>query len=214
MWGWRLGDLMLWLAVLAVSFVTITLAELADKTQLVTFSQACRYPAWPVLAGSATALIIVTFIGVVGGTVLYWLLPPDVLTWVAGALFIIFGAIMLWRWYRARGTDEGADCADDTDAEAAAECETSNFSIFKSTFALVALAELGDKTQITVIALTGKYEAPLAVFLGASVGLVLVSAAGVLAGRAVGGRLSMRTIELLAGLIFIALGVIFLTGVL
>ena len=200
MWGWRLGDLMLWLAVLAVSFVTITLAELADKTQLVTFSQACRYPAWPVLAGSATALIIVTFIGVVGGTVLYWLLPPDVLTWVAGALFIIFGAIMLWRWYRARGTDEGADCADDTDAEAAAECETSNFSIFKSTFALVALA--------------GKYEAPLAVFLGASVGLVLVSAAGVLAGRAVGGRLSMRTIELLAGLIFIALGVIFLTGVL
>jgi putative Ca2+/H+ antiporter (TMEM165/GDT1 family) len=201
---------MLWLAVLAVSFATITIAELADKTQLVTFSQACKYPAWPVLTGSAVALVVVTFLGVVGGSVLYWLLPPEVLSIVAGALFIVFGTVMLWRWHRGRAPDEGPECAPGEDAGAAADCETSNAAIFRSTFALVALAELGDKTQITVIALTGKYEAPTAVFIGASVGLVLVSAAGVLAGRVVGGRLSMRSIELLAGIIFVALGALFL----
>ena len=105
-----------------------------------------------------------------------------------------------------RTEDEGGE------AEGEAECVTGNWQIFKSTFGLAALAELGDKTQLTVIALTGKYEAPLAVFLGASVGLILVSIAGVLAGRAVGRRVSMRSVELLAGGIFIALGALFLLG--
>lgn len=205
---------MLWLGVLAVSFVTVAIAELADKTQLVTFSQACRYPAGPVLAGSVVALVLVTALGVVGGAVLYTFLPPDALTIVAGVLFIIFGALMLWRWYRGRGDGDGAQRTGDEgdEVEAEAECVTGNWQIFKSTFGLAALAELGDKTQLTVIALTGKYEAPLAVFLGASVGLILVSIAGVLTGRAVGKRVSMRSVELLAGGIFIALGALFLLG--
>ncbi len=202
---------MVWYAALAVAFATIAVAELADKTQLVTISQACRYPAMPVLAGSAAALIVLTAIGAAAGTVLYIFLPPDVLSVVAGVLFLVFGAYMVWRWHRGRQADP--ECEVDPEGEEA-ECETGNLRIFASTFGLVALAELGDKTQLAVVALTGEYGNPLAVFIGASLALVLVSAVGVLAGRVVARKLSLARIELVAAALFIVLGVIFLLGAL
>ena len=75
---------MAWYIALGVAFVTIAVAELADKTQLVTIGQACRYPYMPVLAGSALALVVVTAVGVIIGTFLNWLLPKGPLNVVAG----------------------------------------------------------------------------------------------------------------------------------
>jgi len=201
---------MSWFIALGIAFATVALAELADKTQLVCISQACRYPAAPVLAGSAAALIVVTAIGVAFGSVLYWLLPPDVIGIVAGALFLAFGVLMMIGWYRDRGKEEEVACEDDPGADP--EAAVSNWSVFGSTFGLVALAELGDKTQLAVIALSGKYGNPIAVFVGASLALVLVSTAGVLAGRMMAGRVSLQVVELVAAALFIVLGVIFLLG--
>ena len=199
---------MAWYVALGIAFATVALAELADKTQLVCISQACRYPAAPVLAGSAVALIIVTAIGVAFGSFLYWLLPPDIIGTVAGALFIAFGVLMIISWYRDRGKEEEDVC--ETDPEGSSEGQVSNWSVFGSTFGLVALAELGDKTQLAVIVLSGKYGNPLAVFVGASVALVAVSTAGVLAGRMIAGRASLQFVELIAASLFIVLGVAFL----
>jgi putative Ca2+/H+ antiporter (TMEM165/GDT1 family) len=200
---------MVWYVALAIAFATIAVAELADKTQLVTISQACRYPAAPVLAGSAAALILVTAIGVAGGTVLYILLPPSALGLIAGILFLVFGAFMVWRWHKGRTKDPGCE-ADEEETE----CVEGNFRIFGSTFALVALAEMGDKTQLAVVALTGEYGSPYAVFIGASLALVLISAIGVVAGRVVARKVSLAHIELVAAALFIVLGVIFLLGAL
>ena len=69
-----------------------------------------------------------------------------------------------------------------------------------------------DKTQLAVIALSGKYGNPIAVFVGASLALVLVSTAGVLAGRMMAGRVSLQVVELVAATLFIVLGVVFLLG--
>jgi len=201
---------MAWYVALGIAFVTVALAELADKTQLVCIGQACRHPAGPVLAGAAVALIVVTAIGVVFGSFLYWMLPPDVIGIVAGALFVAFGVLMLVNWYRDRGKPEEAVCEDDPEADP--KGQMTNWSIFGSTFGLVALAELGDKTMLAVIALSGKYGSPIAVFLGASAALVAVSTAGVLAGRLIAGRVSMQVVSLVAAALFIVLGVIFLVG--
>ena len=201
---------MAWYIALGIAFVTVALAELADKTQLVCIGQACRYPAGPVLAGAAAALIVVTAIGVVFGSFLYWMLPPDVIGLVAGGLFIAFGAMMLISWYRDRGKEDEA--APEDDPEADPKDRITNWSIFGSTFGLVALAELGDKTMLAVIALSGKYGDPIAVFVGASAALVAVSTAGVMAGRLIAGRVSMQVVELVAAALFIILGVIFLLG--
>jgi putative Ca2+/H+ antiporter (TMEM165/GDT1 family) len=201
---------MAWYLALGVAFVTVALAELADKTQLVCISQACRYPAAPVLAGSAVALVLVTAVGVLFGSVLYWLLPPDVIGLVAGALFCAFGVLMVVSWYRDRGHVKDEVCEDDPEDDG--EAQASNWKVFGSTLGLVALAELGDKTMLAVIALAGQYGSPVAVFVGASAALVTVSSAGVLAGRMIAGKVSMQAIELVAAALFIVLGVVFLLG--
>ena len=128
---------MVWYVALGIAFVTVALAELADKTQLVCIGQACRYPAGPVLAGASAALIVVTAIGVIFGSVLSWLLPPDIIGIVAGGLFIAFGVLMAVQWYRGRDKEEEAVSEDDPEADPAGL--PTNWSVFASTFGLVAL---------------------------------------------------------------------------
>jgi len=225
----RFAPAMEWLEPLAVAFGTIALAELADKTQLVTISQACQYSYAPVLAGSALALICVSALGVLGGAALLLVLPQEWLAIVAGALFIAFGAFMLYRRRKGVGGGEGAVAKEGRDGRAveAGECPpgqegagaaaaptTSSWRVFGSTFGLVALAELGDKTQLSVLALTGEFANPWAVFVGASLGFVLVCTVGVLGGRLLSKRLGSGTIELVAAVLFIVLGAAFLAGAL
>jgi len=200
---------MAWYVALGIAFATIALAELADKTQLVCISQACRYPAAPVIAGSSAALVVVTAVGVVFGSLLYWLLDPAIIGVVAGALFLAFGVLMVVSWYRDRTSRDEEDGACEAEIEGG-EGPVSGWKVFGSTFGLVALAELGDKTQLAVVALSGKYGDPLAVFVGASLALVLVSCAGVMAGRMIAGRVSLQVVELVAAALFIVLGLFFL----
>lgn len=202
---------MAWHIALAVAFATIAVAELADKTQLVCISQACRYPYAPVLAGSAAALVVVTAVGVLVGSVLYAILSPELLSLVAGGLFLAFGVLMLVNWWRDRGKEEENVCEVDPEGEEGA-ADISNWRVFASTFGLVALAELGDKTQLAVIALSGKYGNPWAVFIGASLALILVTTASVLAGRMIAGRISLTLVELVAAALFIVLGIVFIVG--
>jgi len=79
------------------------------------------------------------------------------------------------------------------------------------TFALVFIAELGDKTQLMVFGRSAETGAPWSVFLGAVAALVLSTCLGVLVGGAV-GKLPPRLVRGAAGLMFVALGVWTLVG--
>jgi len=57
------------------------------------------------------------------------------------------------------------------------------FAVFVSTFLTILLAELGDKTQITILLMSAEFKHPLPLFLGAAIALVTTSLLGVLAGR-------------------------------
>ena len=60
------------------------------------------------------------------------------------------------------------------------------FALLASTFATVFLAELGDKTQLAIVSISGTTSRPGAVFAGSAAALVLAS----LVGAAAGGSLS------------------------
>lgn len=78
-------------------------------------------------------------------------------------------------------------------------------SVFASTFLTIFLAELGDKTQITILLMSAQSGAPWVVFLGAAIALVATSLAGVLLGRWLSTRLSPRTLERAAGFVLLVI---------
>ncbi|MFB3909071.1 MAG: TMEM165/GDT1 family protein [Candidatus Eisenbacteria bacterium] len=80
-----------------MSFGLIFLAELGDKTQLATLALAARTDVpggrWLVFAGSGLALVATSALAVVAGSLLDRTVPPHVIRWVSGLLFLAAG---LW----------------------------------------------------------------------------------------------------------------------
>ena len=87
-----------------------------------------------------------------------------------------------------------------------------DLKLLVSTFVLVFLAELGDKTQLATLSLTASGKSRLAVFLGAAGALVLTSAIAVLVGGTVARLVPEVWIQRAAGASFIIMGVLILVG--
>ncbi len=83
---------------------------------------------------------------------------------------------------------------------------------FLTTFGLVFLAELGDKTQLATMLIATQSESRLSVFLGSSVALVLSAGLGVLFGAALTRYISPQYLQGGAGVAFIIIGVLLLVG--
>jgi putative Ca2+/H+ antiporter (TMEM165/GDT1 family) len=75
-----------------------------------------------------------------------------------------------------------------------------------STFGLIFLAELGDKTQLACIALTCRARSPLAVFLGAVGALAVVTLIGVIFGEALANLVPTAYIRKASGILFVVVG--------
>lgn len=86
------------------------------------------------------------------------------------------------------------------------------WKIFGTAFLTLFLAELGDKTQLAIITLTAKTDSKIAVFLGASLALVLVSALGVLAGGVLSQYVPAEWLQRIVAAAFIVIGVLMLFG--
>lgn len=81
-----------------------------------------------------------------------------------------------------------------------------DWRIAASTFGLILLAELGDKTQLAAIAMAAESRSPLAVFMGAVVALALVTLIGVAIGGSLSRVIPARYIRMAAGALFIVVG--------
>ncbi|WP_320674641.1 TMEM165/GDT1 family protein [Prochlorococcus sp. MIT 1341] len=82
--------------------------------------------------------------------------------------------------------------------------------ILASTFITVFLAELGDKTQLATVAISGSSNKPIAVFLGSSSALVIASLIGALAGGSIANLIPEVILKLIAALGFLVIGIRFL----
>jgi len=81
-----------------------------------------------------------------------------------------------------------------------------NLRLFASTFGLIFLAELGDKTQLATLSLAASERSRLPVFMGAATALVVTSAIVVAAGDIVARYVPPIWIQRAAGVAFVAMG--------
>lgn len=180
----------MWWQPAGISLALIALAEMGDKSQLVCMVLAARHGrALPVLTGAAAAFSLLNLAAVVFGAALSAWIPQLWVLAAMAALFAVFGIHALLQ-------------ADVVESEE--KTGVSEHGLFVTTFLMIFVAELGDKTQISVVGLAGIYPAA-AVWLGATAALVITSAAGILAGKAILRRLPVVWLHRLAGFLFLAL---------
>ena len=82
-----------------------------------------------------------------------------------------------------------------------------DLALLASTFATVFLAELGDKTQLAIVTISGTSTRPGAVFAGSSAALVLASLLGAAAGGSLSAVIPTDALQLAASAGFLILGV-------
>ena len=84
--------------------------------------------------------------------------------------------------------------------------------VMLTTFGIIFLAEMGDKTQLAAMTMSAQTKKPWAVFVGASLALAAVSAIGVLVGGLIGQYVPLEWVKRVAALAFIIIGVLMLAG--
>jgi Ca2+/H+ antiporter, TMEM165/GDT1 family len=87
-----------------------------------------------------------------------------------------------------------------------------DLKVLLTTFGVIFLAEMGDKTQLAAITMAAQTRKPLAVFIGASLALTAVSLIGVAVGGVLSNYLNAEYLRKAAAVAFIAIGALMLWG--
>jgi putative Ca2+/H+ antiporter (TMEM165/GDT1 family) len=176
----------------------VALAEIGDKTQLLSLMLAARYgrPV-PIVAGILVATVANhALAGWVGG----WLgdaLPQAILRWALGGSFLAMAAWMLV-----------PDRLDEAHTPPAGR-----LGVFGVTLVAFFLAEMGDKTQVATVALAARYDAVAAVVAGTTLGMMVANVPAVLLGERVVRRVPIVWVRRASALVFAVLGAAMLAGV-
>ncbi|WP_226801590.1 TMEM165/GDT1 family protein [Alkalilimnicola sp. S0819] len=178
------------LGALGFTALVVFFAEFGDKSQLVAMTLAARHrKVWSVLLGAGGALVLLSALGVLFGALVAQWLPRPWLDIAVAGLFLLFS------WQALRGGDE---------EEAGAIAGGRPGMVLVTSFALVFLAEFGDKTQLAVAGLA-TVAPPWPVWLGGSLALLLNTALGVWVGGRLLAHMPGRWLHRLAGLLFLLL---------
>ena len=174
-----------------ISLGVVFLAELGDKSQLITMTYALRYRWWVVLSGVGIAAFLVHGVSVTIGHFLGLTLPERPIAFAAAIAFLGF-AVWTWR--------EGTSDEDDA-AKTAAEPRFVLLAVVSS----FVLAELGDKTMLATVALASDHQWA-GVWIGATAGMVLADGVAIAVGRLMHRRLPERFLHMLASVLFLLFG--------
>lgn len=172
----------------------IFLAEVGDKSQLVCMTLASRYRTKPVIFGAICAFALLNLLAVILGASLTLLVPEKWLTLFAAALFGLFGIQALLS-------------KEESESEESKPKRSRN--IFITTFVMIFLAELGDKTQLAVVTLSTTYS-PIAVWISSTLALTATSAMGVFVGRKFLAKMNVQLIHRVSGGLFIVMACLML----
>ena len=175
---------------LLISTLTVALAEIGDKTQLLALLLAARYrKPWPIIAGILAATLVNHALSAWAGAWVAGLLPPEVLRWSGVVCFL---AVAAWALvpYKLE----------------ADEVRGPKYGAFVATLIAFFLVEIGDKTQVATIVLAAKYSPLWQVVTGTTVGMMLANAPVVVLGAKFAHRLPLKAARWTAAALFAAMG--------
>lgn len=166
----------------------IFIAELGDKTQIMAMSFATKYKIHQILVGVGLGVVLNHGLAVVVGGYLDKLIDINLIQILASALFIIFGYMSL-----KVEEDENED-------------SISKYGPIVTVALAFFLGEMGDKTQLTAMALATNAKFPLLILLGTTMGMILTSLMGILVGIYLGKKVPEKTLKVISGCVFVLLG--------
>jgi len=176
-----------------VSLSTVAIAEMGDRTQLLSLMLAAHYRRpWPILAGVLCATLANHALAAIVGVRLGRFLTPARLDVAVGVSMIVMA---LWA------------LKPDTLQE---RTESRPAGAFVATLVAFFIAEIGDKTQIATLALAAGYSNLSAVVAGTTAGMLLANAPVVFLGKAFSERLPLRKLHFVASAVFLVLGGVFI----
>lgn len=185
------------LEVFLLSTGIVALAEMGDKTQLLSLVLAARYrKPWPIVTGILVATLLNHALAGALGAWIMGAVGPDLMRWILGASFIAMGLWML--------------VPDKLDEDETAGVK--QWGVFLTTTWAFFLAEMGDKTQVATVALGAQYTPWVAVVAGTTLGMMLANAPVVFFGDAITRRVPIRLVHMLAAAIFVVMGVLVMLG--
>jgi len=169
----------------------VAIAEIGDKTQLLSFVLAARLrKPWPIIAGILVATLANHAAAAWVGSLLSGILAPTTLAWIVGLSFIGFG---LW----ALHPDSLGDSP-----------RLHKSGAFVTAFVAFFLAEMGDKTQFATIALAARFDQLGLVILGTTLGMMLANIPAVWVGEKLAQTIPMKPVRILAATLFIIVGML------
>jgi len=174
---------------LLVSTSIVALAEMGDKTQLLSFVLAAKLKRRiPIILGILVATLANHFLAGWIGAWLATLVSPTTLRWTIAASFVAFG---LW----ALKPDE-----------LEADQKLRGAGVFVTTLVAFFLVEMGDKTQLATVALAARYDSLVAVVMGTTLGMMIANVPAVWMGEALAHRVDMKWMRWVAAALFVLLG--------
>lgn len=176
---------------LFVSTLIVALAEMGDKTQLLSFVLAAKLRRKvPILLGILVATLLNHFVAGSVGVWLARLVSPGTLRWIVGLSFFAFAA---WALVPDRLEEHR---------------ELRGAGVFVTTLIAFFVVEMGDKTQLATVALAARYDALVVVVIGTTLGMMLANAPAVWLGETLAHRVNMKVMRWIAAALFVVLGVV------
>ena len=192
------------MAALAIAFGVVFVAELGDKTQLLALDFGARYSLRTVAIGLTFGYGIANIVATIVGGVLGAALPDRPIQIIGGLVFLGFAVLAVRRAVSGMPQEDEA-------AGSASVRGTGTMAVIASIAALIAVAEMGDKTQIATATLASQ-SSPVGVWIGATLGAASSGMVGAVAGNLIGDRIPARALQFVSAALFTSFGIAILAG--
>lgn len=180
---------------LLISLATVAVAEIGDKTQLLSLVLAAKYrQPWPICLGIFLATLVNHALAGEAGVLFTRWLSPQVMHWL---LALSFFSVAVWALF--------PDHVDEKDAGRA-----TNYGVLVATIVGFFLAELGDRTQVATAMLAAHYTPLWQVVAGTTLGMLFANVPVVFLGARFAERLPLGATRLVAATLFATIGIIIL----